>query len=136
MSGLASVANPFDPDAETIQVFYITQDKHLAMAFRNSGTAATKETSYAPKSTDHAPELVNPSSLAVGYYQGSQFVVGFTAPKPATDPHTGGNAARPTSLNISIVSPVVKTLLSGLELKNTTLTFVANEKLASIWYLK
>ncbi|KAB8211872.1 hypothetical protein BDV34DRAFT_219088 [Aspergillus parasiticus] len=134
MSGLASIANPLDPNAAAIQVYYVAQDGNLAMAFKTGGASSqTKEDKYHAGANDHEGHIVSPSHLAVGYFQGAQFVVGYTNPKPAV---SSGTPAPPETHNISIISPVYEPIVKGVGLDKRALTFTANKDIASIWYLR
>jgi hypothetical protein len=131
MSGLASVANPLDPDARAIQVYYVTSTGNLAMEFQATDTATkVKEYKYHAEQDDYAGYVIRPSHLATGYFQGAQVVIGFTAPKKAKADDND------TSNNISMLSPVYHILVKNIQLENTRLTFVSNQTIASLWYLR
>ncbi|KAI9932534.1 hypothetical protein ASPWEDRAFT_166186 [Aspergillus wentii DTO 134E9] len=143
MSGLASVANPLDPNPTAIQVYYATQDKNLAMQFKPSGATRINPGVYHPAANDYPGYISSPSHLAVGYFQGAQFVVGYTKPKTTElkpkgtgeADSTDGNSDRAETENISIISPVYEPIIFGVGLGKRALTFTANNDIASIWYL-
>ncbi|KAK6837534.1 hypothetical protein RU639_001616 [Aspergillus parasiticus] len=136
MSGLASIANPLDPNATAIQVYYVAQDGNLAMAFKTGGASSqTKEDKYHAGANDYEGHIVSPSHLAVGYFQGAQFVVGYTTPKPTAAAASSGTPATTETHNISIISPIYEPIVKGVGVEKRALTFTANNNIASIWYL-
>ena len=129
MPGVASLLNKAVVDEKSIQLFYNTQELNLGLKLMDGNAKPSDESDqFRAKSSDHKGIIVNPSSLAVARYQGTNIAVGFTLPLLPED------QSDYTTYDVSIISPVYQPLAST-EVQNKSIAFSSQGDAAWVTYI-
>ncbi|KID84525.1 serine proteinase [Metarhizium guizhouense ARSEF 977] len=126
MTAVTALFDPAMPDETSISLFSNTSMAQLTVALKSSNDGPDPDgKSFGPSASDYKGFIAQPSQLASGSFRGFRVVVA------ATVPRTEG---RPTTNQISIVSPVYQGLASNT-LENKKVAVSNSDTSAWVYFL-
>lgn len=127
MTAVTALFDPAMPDETSISLFSNTSTAQLAVALKNGTDGPDPDgKSFGPSASDYEGFIAQPSQLASGSFRGFRVVVAASVPR---------SEGRPTTNQISIVSPVYQGLASNT-LENKKVAVSNSHTSAWVYFLE
>ncbi|EFY89455.1 hypothetical protein MAC_04474 [Metarhizium acridum CQMa 102] len=127
MTAVSAIFDPAMPDETSISLFSSTSTAQLSVALKNGTDGPDPDVkAFGPSESDYGGVIAQQSQLASGSFRGFRVVVAATVPRAE---------GRPTTNQISIVSPVYQGLASNT-LENKKIAVSNSDTSAWIYFLE